>query len=322
MALLREKIISVEELAPFEDEYVYDLIMRDGSVPYFFANDVLVHNSCYFAMDKIVSTPDEAVECADAVAGIVNEAFPDFMKEAFLCQPEFSDKIKAARETVAKSAIFRAKKKYMLFVYDLEGKKIDPNSAKALKTQGSDIKISSTPETIREMLKEVTMMILKGEDRKKIDDYVIEFRGNMKVEVANPLDFATVTSVKTFDEYYAKWQTIEKKGLGRTYIPPNVRAAINHNHFVESNGISDERLIKAGDKIKLVWLKENDWGFTNFAFSSDIEMLPDWFTKNFEVDLKATEQKLIDQKVGNIFQPLGWEVPTLKTQLMHKLVEF
>lgn len=282
-------------------------------------------DSCYFSMDLLVQSAEEAVLCADAVADQVNESFPSFMMEAFLCQPQFSDKIRAAREMVAVSGIFRAKKKYMMYVHDMEGTRIPPDSPKALKTQGSDIKISSTPEMIRGMLKDVTMMILKGVDKKEIDDYIIKFRANLtNVENndLNILEFATVTSVRTYDEYATKWERIEKPGLGRVTMPANVRAAVNYNHFIKMKDLTDERAIMAGDKIKMLWLEENEWGFTNFAFSSDVDELPKWFHDNFKVDIKSTEQKLIDQKLGNIFDPIGWQVPTLKTQLMNKLLSF
>lgn len=323
MVINREKIASVQELLPFEDEYVYDLIMKDESIPYFFANDILVHNSCYFSMENLVNNPEEAVECADAIAESVNSAFPGFMKEAFLCQDDFSNKIKANREMVALSGIFSAKKKYMMYVYDMEGTRIDPESSKALKTQGSDIKISSTPEKIRKMLKEVTMMILKGVERSKIDDYILEFRKSLNGDHdVNFLEFASVTSVKTYDEYFVQWERIEKAGLGRVTIPANVRAALNYNHFINTKNIQDAKAIRGGDKIKMLWLEDNEWGFTNFAFSSDIEVLPSWFNDNFKVDIKNTEQKLIDQKLQNIFEPLGWSVPTLKTVLVNKLLNF
>jgi DNA polymerase elongation subunit (family B) len=283
-------------------------------------------DSCYFVMDKLVNSQEDAVACADAVADYVNSAFPDFMREAFFCQPDFDSLIKANREMVARSGIFRAKKKYMMYVADMEGITIDPNSPKSLKTQGSDIKISSTPEMIRGLLKEVTMMILRFEDKKKIDDYIIEFRGKLNdindSLTHSILEFASVTSVKTLDEYFVKWDRIERPGLGRVTMPAQVRAAINHNAFIKLNNISDAKEIRAGDKIKMLWLKENEHGFTNIGFGSDTEELPSWFTAAFEVDLKLTEQKLIDQKLGNIFEPIGWTVPTLKTQLMNKLIEF
>jgi intein/homing endonuclease len=43
-----EKVKEVIELEPFNDEYVYDIGVSDTH-PYFFANDILVHNSCFFS---------------------------------------------------------------------------------------------------------------------------------------------------------------------------------------------------------------------------------------------------------------------------------
>jgi len=281
-------------------------------------------DSCYFVMDALVGDDAEAaIECADAVAAAVNESFPEFMRKAFFCQPDFDDKIKAAREVVATAGIFRAKKKYILLAVDIEGKRLKPEDAKALKSQGSDIKISSTPETIRKLLKDVTLMVLTNEKQGKIDDHIINFRRNLNGNAGiNPLDFATVTSVKNLEDYFAKWERIEKPGFGNAKLPNNVRSSINHNLCLDQLGITDGQKIISGAKIKIVWLKENEHGFESMAFSSDTEELPKWFTDRFEIDLKTTEQKLVDQKLKNIFDPIGWDVPTEHTVTVKKLLTF
>lgn len=305
-----------------EVDNIYTIDCPEGLGPIYSDTD-----SCYFLMDKLVDNIDDAVSCADAVADFVNDSFPGFCESAFFVQPEFNGIVKANREMVAHSGIFRAKKKYIMYVADMEGTRIDPESSKSLKTQGSDIKLSSTPEMIRGMLKDVTMMILRIEPKSNVEKYVIEFRrnlNNIEHNDLNILEFAAVTSVKTYDEYYEKWVRIEKPGLGKVKppIPSAVRAAIYHNELIKDLNIGEWRPIIAGDKVKVLWLRENDYGWTNFAFNSDIEDLPKWFTDRFEVDIKLTEQKLIDKKLENIFEPIGWEVPTLQSQLRNKLVEF
>lgn len=326
MVEIREHITSVEELSPFDDEFVYDLIMEDTDRPYFYANGILVHNSCYFVMDKLTKDPEEAVIVADALVDSINQSFPEFMTRAFFCQPEFNSLIRANREIVATAGIFRAKKKYVMLAYDMEGTRIQPDSPKALKTQGSDIKISSTPEMIRTMLKDVTMMVLKGENRQKIEDYIITFRRNLanihNIEDLNILDFASVNSVKTLDEYYMKWERIEKPGMGRVKMPSQVRAAINHNVFIDAIGEKDTQPIRNGMKCKIVWLRPNEYEFTNMAFASETETLPKWFTDHFEVDLKMTEAKLVDHKLSMIFDPIGWQVPTFQSITVNRLVSF
>ena len=299
----------------------YSINIPEGLGPVYADTD-----STYFTMSKIVDNVEDGIACADSVAGAVNESFPPFIREAFLCQPGFDTLISANREMVARSGIFRAKKKYVMYVADMEGKRIDPDSPKALKTQGSDIKISSTPMKIREMLKSVTMSILRKEDRKKIINYIIDFRkklSNNDASEINLLEFASVSSVSTYDKYYEQWERIEKTGLGRAKInSAAVRAAINHNHYLELIGNTESPKIMGGDKVKMLWLSTNDHGFTNMAFPSETEELPKWFTDKFEVDLKVTEQKLVDQKLKNLFEPINWEVPSIQTEKMHSLVSF
>lgn len=283
-------------------------------------------DSVYFDMAGLTSDPEEAVAVADALVDQINESFPKFMSDAFFCQPQFCNLIKANREIVASTGIFRAKKKYVMLAYDMEGNRLGENNPKALKTQGSDIKISSTPEMIRTMLKDVTMMILKDEQKSKIDDYILTFRENLKNiddnEDLNILDFASVNSIKTYDEYFMKWERIEKPGMGRVNIPANIRAAINHNVFIEQIGEQNEQPIKNGQKCKVLWLSKNEHGFTNMAFPSETEVLPEWFKKHFEVDLKVTESKFVDHKLGLIFDPIGWQVPTVQTVKVAKLLSF
>ena len=72
----------------------------------------------------------------------------------------------------------------------------------------------------------------------------------------------------------------------------------------------------------MVWLKENEHGFLNMAFNSDTEILPQWFNDNFEIDVRLTETKLVDKKLQNIFEPVGWVVPTEHTVKVNKLLSF
>ena len=119
-----------------------------------------------------------------------------------------------------------------------------------------------------------------------------------------------------------KWERIEKLGLGRIKMPSHVRAAINHNMFIESINEQDEQPISNGQKCKVLWLTPNEHGYTNMAFASETENLPEWFKKSFTVDLKETESKLIDHKLSLIFDPIGWQVPTVQTVKVGKLLSF
>jgi DNA polymerase elongation subunit (family B) len=310
------KRVSVDNKGETVNDYSVDI--TQGLGPIYSDTD-----SCYFTMANLVNNTEDAIAAADAIVDQVNDSFTGFMRTAFMCQPEHDSLMKAAREVVAESGIFRAKKKYLLYVRNMEGVDIDPDSTKALKTQGSDIKLSSTPQIIKDFLYDVTMMVLKGKPKADIDSYVIEFRKKLTHnENLNILDFATITSVKNLEEYYMKWERIEKAGLGKVNLPSNVRSTINHNEMIKEFNDKETLPIISGNKIYIVWLKENEFGLKSMAFSSDTVNFPKWFNEHFEVDKKATEDKMIDGKLSNIFDAIGWAVPTNQSMVVNSLLSF
>ena len=278
-------------------------------------------------MERLVNNVDDAVACADAVATEINDSFPNFMRQAFNCQPGFDDRIQANREIVCRSGIYSMKKKYVLLVLDREGKRIHPDDDKALYTKGSDIATSTTPELVKKMLKESTLMALRGEPKTKIDDRILTFRRSLKNINSNTelnvLEFAMITSIKKYDEYYEKWKRIEKPGLGEVKgIPYQVRAAINFNAFLDTIDDKNTQKLIGGQKVKVLWLKPNEQGFKAMAFASDLDRLPPWFNAHFEVDLEATEAKLIDSKLEKVYGPLGWQIPTEHSVKVGQLLNF
>ncbi len=285
-------------------------------------------DSAYFTFESAVEGIDDLdtiIAVADSIADSVNESFPAFMRASFNCQPGYDGMIKANRELVCMTGIMQAKKKYMMLVVDKEGKRIEPGDDDELKTMGSDIRLSSTPELIRQMLKEIVMNILYEQPQAIADQVVLEFRGKLGkgTERVNPLHLASIVSIKELDEYALKWEAIEKTGRGKVKMPANARASINFNSMIEKLDLKDEVPIKSGQKIKILWLRPgNDYEFEAMAFNSDMEELPKWFTDRFEVDTEAMELKLVDQKVKLIFDALGWEVPTFQGQLIKTLLSF
>jgi DNA polymerase elongation subunit (family B) len=282
-------------------------------------------DSCYFTMEGLAETSDEAIELANWVAKEINSSFQEFMQHGFNCQPGFDNLIEAERELVCRTGLLQAKKKYMMAMVDKDGKRIKPGDDE-LKTMGSDIKLSSTPEMIREMLREVVMMILNEKPKKEIDTYIINFRKGLQhddhtLDSFDPLDFASVISVKGMEEYQPQWEMYEKTGQTRVTMPANVRSSINYNWSLQLLDIVDDPEIRSGDKIKILWLKTNQYGFESMAFPTDVEELPEWFKLNFEVDMTLMEEKLVDKKLENIFDALDWSVPTFQSQLVGSLLD-
>jgi ASC-1-like (ASCH) protein len=288
------KILAVEELEDFNDEYVYDVIMADDSTPWFFANDMLVHNSCYFKTGA--TNKEEAIEIADRVAVLTNKSFPAFMRESFNCQPGFDDLIKAGREIVGVRGIFQAKKKYMIKVVDLEGFAVDK-----LKTQGSEIKKADTPKIIQKFLKETVDKILEGESYASVADFVINQRKKILRNEENTFKLGVAKQVNNLGAYQHAYDMTSKGGVinpetGRKItVPGHVRAALNYNKLVGGWSKGEDvfegfdpgsKLISSGDKILIFSLSKNEFDIETIGLPAELSKFPQWVTENFKIDIK------------------------------------
>lgn len=305
----------------------YDITIPQGLGPIYGDTD-----SVYFTMAGVVSNEDDAIAVADSIADAVNASFPEFMRSSFNCNAGYDSLIKANRELVCRSGILQAKKKYMMKVIDKEGKRVEAGSDDELKTMGSDIRVSSTPELIREMLKEVVMLILEKRPKSEVDKVIISFRESISkkgLTDINPLDICSVVSVNKMEQYetliegHARLAELSDRApMKKLTIPLNIRATRAYNSCEKLFNLTDFKRIDSGNKIKILWLKPNEHEFTAMAFPSDFDELPQWFLDNFEVDTKEMELKLVDQKLQLIFDAIAWEVPTFQSQLTNALLQF
>ena len=274
-------------------------------------------DSCYFKTNA--DNKEDAVQIADAVADTVNASFSDFVKTAFFCTPGFDDLIKCGREIVGKSALFQAKKKYIIKVVDKEGKAVDE-----IKSMGSEIKKSDTPKSVQRFLKSVLTMILDGLGYDEVATFINSQRKAVIREIDNPLLVGVSKQINELDKFTAEFTnpgTILNENGRKLTIPGHVRAALNYNVVAKSLG-SDIRPILSGDKVAVLYLKPNTYNIQSIAFPSDLAKLPKWFEENFVLDVKKTEEKMFDNKLRGIFEAWGYEVPTPQNMFVNSLLEF
>ena len=183
---LIETIESVEELGEFEDEYVYDIGI-DRNHPYFFANDVLVHNSIYFSAYPVMKDlPDfqdfgwakeDVVTLYDQIAELTNQSFPEFMKKAFNIPLERGAVIRAGRELCATRGLFITKKRYAVMIFDKEGKRKDVDGRPGeIKVMGLDLKRSDTPKPVQDFLFSVLTAVLEDQPQEDVFEMIKLFR--------------------------------------------------------------------------------------------------------------------------------------------------
>ena len=261
------------------------------------------------------SNKEDAVAIADEIAELVNASFIPFMQEAFNCQPEFDNIIAAGREVVAIRGLFQARKKYMLRVVDLEGFAVDK-----MKAMGSEIKKSDTPKVIQKFLKSTVDLILDGKEYNDLVKFVNDERARLfssEIDVEDILLFGTTKSANNLDHfteaYFAELDGKPFKnasGSGKLTIPGHVRAAINFNVLSKEFEGADGKQITGGDKVKVFQLKPNDFDFPTIAVPAETDSFPSWLTDNLLIDLKQTEEKLVENKLKGIFAAWGYEVPS------------
>ncbi len=143
---------------------VYDIEVDDNHN--FFANDILVHNSVYFSMTPMLDQYGKAETIEDKLAfinkGIDKVILPKIEKndaEIMSGMNVYKQTLFMNREVIAQSAIFLEKKKYACYIKDDEGIVLDEPK---IKVKGFEIVRTSTPQVIRNKLKDTLKVLLDG----------------------------------------------------------------------------------------------------------------------------------------------------------------
>ena len=204
--------------------------------------------------EKIVEILDKI--CNEKIEKAINKACDDLMSYT----NAFERKVYFKREVIADRGIWVAKKRYALNVYNNEG--VQYNEPK-LKVMGLEIVRSSTPEPIRDALREAVKIVLTKTElhlQKYVSDFEQKFREFKPEEIAFPRGVNGV-------EKYTDRASIYKQGT-----PMHVRGSLLYNHYLKQMKLDKKyELIREGDKIKFLYLREpNTIGENCIAFVSSI----------------------------------------------------
>ena len=311
MDITRTTVKSIECLGEVDD-YVYDLSIEDQD-PYFFANDILVHNtdSCYFTAYPALKaeidagtmswSKEIAIQLYDSIAEQVNASFPGFMEQAFHVPREMGSVIRGGREVVASKGLFITKKRYAVMIIDKEGRRKDLDGRPGqVKVTGLDLKRSDTPKVIQEFLSRVLTDVLTNATREEIIEKIREFKHVFKDrpgwEKGSPKRVNNLTN-------YSR----EEERQGRANMPGHVRAAMNWNSLRNMNGDRYSQQIVDGMKTIVCKLRPNPLGWTSIGYPTDELHLPEWF-KELPFDDAEMEATVVDQKIDNLLSVLDWDL--------------
>jgi DNA polymerase elongation subunit (family B) len=212
----------------------------------------------------------------------------------------YSQKMIMKREALADKAIWTAKKRYLINVYDNEGVEYETPQ---LKIMGLEAIKSSTPMVCREKIKEAFVIMIEkseGDLIKFIDKFRVEFKNYQPEEVAFP------RGVNHLGKYKDK-QSVFGKGT-----PIHVKGALTYNHFLkEINLQKTYETINNGDKIKFMYVKEpNPLQCSVIAFPN---VLPKEFDLNNYLDYDTQFEKAFLEPLKIVMNSIGWSTEKQNT---------
>lgn len=245
--------------------------------------------------DKLPDDKSKIVDFLDKVAEtkiqtIIDKSCRD-LKEYLNAR---SQKMQMKRESIADKAIWTAKKRYILNVYDVEGVRYETPK---LKIQGIEAVKSSTPEVCRQKIKDAIKLILtkpQSELHTYIDRFKEEFKSLPPETVAFPRGCNGIST-------YSDHKMIYKKGT-----PIHVRGALVYNRLIKDKKLDKKYpCIHEGDKIKFLYLREPNPAQENVITMSE-EGLPQELNLHKYVDYDLQFEKTFVDPLKIILDAINW----------------
>ena len=274
-------------------------LLNTDNVNYVVASDT---DSIYLKLDKLVEkvckdkSPQQITDfinkaAEDKIQKVIDDSFNNLAKYV----NAYQQKMIMKREAIANKAIWVAKKRYMMNVFDEEGIRFD---IPKLKIMGVEAVKSSTPEVCRGKIKDAIRVIMNDSE-----DALIKFVADFKevFKTLSPEEVAFPRSCNYIDKYVDP-NSIYKKGT-----PIHVKGALIYNHHILKNKLQRKYpLIKDGDKIKFLMLRQpNTVKDTVVSFATKI---PYEFDLHKYVDYETQFTKTFTDPLRFVLDSIGWKL--------------
>lgn len=247
----------------------------------------------------------------DFLAKVASEKIEPFIDKSYLELKEYMNayeqKMIMKRENIGDKAIWTAKKRYIMNVWDSEG--VRYNEPK-LKMMGIEAIRSSTPAACREYIKQ-TLKLVMATDESTVQKYIADIRQEFETlpfeKIAFPRGVNLVgkqtdqSTGKSVTVSYADKDTIYRKGT-----PIQVKAVLLYNYFLNKYGLNKKyEEIKDGEKIKFCYLKMPNP--IHDKVIACIQELPPEFKLNDYIDYELQFVKGYLDPINVILNAVGWE---------------
>jgi len=296
--------LSIKWIEKEINRYLNELLKTDDD--YVVAVDT---DSVYITMDKLVQSVygDKNVEkakiidfldkvCSEQMEKIIDKSYQklkDYMNA-------FDQKMVMKRENIADRAVWTAKKRYIMNVYDSEGVRYKEPQ---LKIMGIEAIRSSTPSACKQKMKDIFKIIMNGTEDDAIQ-YIDEFREEFKTLSAEDIFFPR--SVRGMKKYH---------DAAHLYIkgtPIHVKGALLYNKLLKDHKLlGDYPVIKDGEKIKFAYLKKQN------TVGGEVIAIPNQLPSEFElqdyIDYDKQFSKSFIEPMSSVMNAVGWQTEKVST---------
>jgi len=275
-------------------------MLKTDSIDYVIASDT---DSIYLNLGGLVKKfiPDSSDKkktirmldkfCEERIQPFIDESYQELANY----MNAYAQKMVMKREALADRAIWTAKKRYLINVYNNEGVEYrEPQ----MKIMGLEAIKSSTPNACRQKIKEAFKVIIE-KDEASVMKFVSDFREEFKtLPIA---DIAFPRGVNGLEKYH------DDKSIYGFKTPIHVRGSLIFNHQITIQGL-DKRYekIKEGEKIKFIYLRQpNTIRSDVISFMSSI---PKEFDLEKYIDYDTQFEKSFVEPLKIVLECINWKV--------------
>jgi DNA polymerase elongation subunit (family B) len=205
----------------------------------------------------------------------------------------YDQKMQMKRENIADKGIWKAKKMYILNVWNSEGVEYEKPK---LKMTGIEAVRSSTPSACRDAIKKSLEIIMAGSES-DLQKYVANFKSEFSSLGFD--DIAFTRGVKDIEKYWVG-------GRFQSQTPIHVRGSVVYNEMLKKNKLTHKyQSITSGEKIKFAYLK-NPNPSQDYVISCP-NGLPKELKMETYIDYAVQFEKGYLSPIESITNTMGWQ---------------
>lgn len=252
-----------------------------------FVQKITNNNESAFEKSKIVDAINHF--CENKIEPFIADCY----EELATYMNAYCNQMQMKREVIADAALFRAKKNYVMQVYDNEHVRYDEPK---LKMMGIETAKSTTPDFVKEALIDCYKIMLNGNNQElldKISSFHIKYLNEDYNNLATPRGVNSIM----------KW--VDSDGSYKNRIPYHVKASLEFNRLLKEKGLTDIPPITDGMKVRIITLSNKapvDGGYIAYVGS-----LPEEFGLTNYIDRETLFEKTFLSPVESFTSTLGWK---------------